>query len=404
MHQGRPIRAKSGTNQEGASAHNRRVIIDALRVNGALSRADLARATALTKQTISNLIEALEVDGLVASEDVVRKGRGQPSTPYRLVADGALSIGLQIDRFVARLVAVDLVGTILDRSEAELPPDDPAMGVSVIVDLISRLRAQLGARLPDAERRIVGLGVAMPGPFGVEPAYDNPWMMPSWQSFPLVTHLSRGTGLEVQLKNDAAACATAERMIGAAHGLDDFVCIYLGYGIGAGLILGGEIYGGAHGNAGEMGMVLVGTPEQNPTPLEHRASLATLYRSVGIDPGIPEQFEMVERLVADGDKRIAAWVERAASDLRLAVHMAESLFDPQTVILSSSAPASLVRLLLERIVPLLPSSARTVNRTRPRLMLGMTHPWAVAIGAAFEPIRRAFDPSFSAILKQPERV
>ena len=109
----REIRAKSGTNHEGTSAHNRRVMIDALRINGALSRADLARATRLTKQTVSNIIEELARDGLVISEDVVRKGRGQPSTPYRLVPEGAFAIGMQIDRHVARAIAVDLVGNIL---------------------------------------------------------------------------------------------------------------------------------------------------------------------------------------------------------------------------------------------------------------------------------------------------
>ena len=69
-----PIRAISGTNHEGTSAHNRRVIMDALRLNGALSRADLARATRLTKQTVSNIIEDLEKSGLVVAEDSVRRG------------------------------------------------------------------------------------------------------------------------------------------------------------------------------------------------------------------------------------------------------------------------------------------------------------------------------------------
>ena len=63
----RPIRARSGTNQEAASTHNRRVVIEALRLNGSLSRADLARATHLTKQTVSNIVEELQRDGLVAA-------------------------------------------------------------------------------------------------------------------------------------------------------------------------------------------------------------------------------------------------------------------------------------------------------------------------------------------------
>lgn len=81
MNDSRPIRAKSGTNHEGTSAHNRRVMIDALRINGALSRADLARATRLTKQTVSNIIEELERDGLVSSQEAVRKGRASPRRP-----------------------------------------------------------------------------------------------------------------------------------------------------------------------------------------------------------------------------------------------------------------------------------------------------------------------------------
>ena len=100
----RVIRGKSGTNQEGTSAHNRRVMIDALRLNGKLSRADLARASGLTKQAVSNIIDDLEQDGLVVSLAAVRKGRGQPSTPYRLVPEGAFAIGLQIDRLVHNLL------------------------------------------------------------------------------------------------------------------------------------------------------------------------------------------------------------------------------------------------------------------------------------------------------------
>src|ERR1051325_7984611 len=98
VHDISPIRAKSGTNQEGTSAHNRRVMIEALRLNGALSRAALARATQLTKQAVSNIIEDLEQDGLVVALDAVRKGRGQPFTPSRLVPAGAVAGGVRTDR------------------------------------------------------------------------------------------------------------------------------------------------------------------------------------------------------------------------------------------------------------------------------------------------------------------
>jgi predicted NBD/HSP70 family sugar kinase len=400
MNDVRPIRAKSGTNHEGTSAHNRRVMIDALRMNGALSRADLARATRLTKQTVSNIIEELEGDGLVASQDAVRKGRGQPSTPYRLVPEGAFAIGLQIDRHVTRAIAVDLVGNVLTRAEANLPTDGPSKGAKVILDLVEKVRRDLATVAIQSEKRLVGLGAAMPGPFGIEIVGDDPWMMGAWQTFPLLETLAAGTGLNVGLQNDAAACATAERMVGAAHGLDHAVCLYLGYGIGAGLILGGELYSGANGNAGEIGMALL-SPGAGSTPLEHRASLASLYQHLDIDPADQGVYATINALASKDDPKILAWMEEAASDLRWSVHLIETIFDPQTVILCGGAPEALATRLIAAMQPLLPSNADRRNRPLPRLQLGITDPWSVALGAAAEPISRAFDPRFSAILKDP---
>ena len=395
----RPIRAKSGSNQEGTSAHNRRVMIDALRFNGALSRADLARATQLTKQAVSNIIEELERDGFVVALEAVRNGRGQPSRPYRLVPGRAFAIGMQIDRHVTRALIVDLVGNVLVRAQANLPPNDPAQGVSVILGLIGKVRAELAALSPQSGTRIVGLGLAMPGPFGLKGFGDNQWAMPAWQEFPLLDTLAAGTGLSVGLQNDAAACATAERLVGAAHGVDHAVCLYVGYGIGAGLVLNGESYRGGHGNAGEVGMALLSPAGGNRTALEHRASLASLYQHMNMDPADANLHERLDELASAGDARILAWIDAAAPDLRWSVHLVETIFDPQTVILASGAPQSLARRLFEAMQPLIPSIADRPGRTLPRLQLGIADPWAIALGAAAEPISRTFDPNFSAMLK-----
>jgi predicted NBD/HSP70 family sugar kinase len=399
MNRSQPIRAKSGTNHEGTSAHNRRVIIDALRLNGALSRADLARATRLTKQTVSNIIDELERDGLVVAQETVRKGRGQPSTPYALVPGGAFAIGLQIDRHVTRAVAVDLVGTVLVRAEADLPPDGPANGARVVLDLVAGVRGGLSALARESEARLVGLGVAMPGPFGVDGADNDQWMMQAWQKYPLAETLASGTGLEVGLQNDAAACATAERMVGAAHGVDHAVCLYLGYGIGAGLILNSELYSGANGNGGEIGMALLSPHDPGRTSLEHRASLASLYQHLQIDPAAHGVYDEIGRRAEADDPRVLEWIASAATDLRWGVHLIETIFDPQTVILCGGAPEPLARRLIAAMEPLLPSTADRPGRMLPRLQLGLTDPWSVARGAAAEPIGRAFDPRFSAILK-----
>lgn len=199
MTEKQPIRAKRGANLGGANAHNRRVIVDALRVNGPLSRAELARATCLTAQTVSNLVGDLEEAGLVAADGPVRIARGQPARPYRLLPDGAYAIGLQVDRHAARALAVDFLGRDVVRRDAPLPPGGPETGFEVLADLVAATRADLIGERPGAEDRLVGLGLAMPGPFGTDPDDEDPWMMAAWQRYPLVERLAARTGLEVAL-------------------------------------------------------------------------------------------------------------------------------------------------------------------------------------------------------------
>ena len=135
------------------------------------------------------------------------------------------------------------------------------------------------------------------------------------------------------------------------------------------------------------------------TPLEHRASLASLYQRLSADPADPDLHAHINDLASRGDPGIDSWIETAAADLRWSIHLIETVFDPQTVILCGSAPEALVNRLIAAIGPLLPSIAERRGRTLPRLQPGMADPWSVALGAAAGPISRAFDPHFAAILK-----
>lgn len=402
---GRPIRARAGTNLGGASAHNRRVVIDALRLNGALSRADLARSTHLTPQAVSNIIQDLQSAGLVAAGDAVKLKRGQPAIPYRLEPNGALAIGLHVDRQYVRAVAVNLVGEALIREGRPLPPGGPKTGVPVILDVLKRTQAGIGSIVDDAARRVVGLGMAMAGPFGVERDQADDWMMTAWQTYPLVETVGAATGLKVRLVNDATAAAIAEKLTGPAHGLSDLVFIFLGYGLGAGIVIDGDVYEGAYGNAGEIGEILMRLPGPGsgpatiPTPVEHDASLGSLARVLDVPARDPDLYDAIDAALATGDPRLAGWVDVAAQQLRRSVQIVESLFDPQIVILGGEAPKGLLTQLHGKMMPLLPSVSDRPNRSRPRLVIGTADRWAVAIGAGTEPISRAFDPRFSAILK-----
>lgn len=408
----RSIVATAGTNLGGASAHNRRVVFDALRLNGALSRAEIARATQLTPQTVSNIIDQFVQDGLVAADEPLRGARGQPATPYRILAGGAWSIGIEIDRHRVLGVGVDLAGATLSRRHCRLPSGGPKRGLAVVLDLIADIRKDL----KDVARSqrvkavpLLGLGIAMPGPFGTsdsstpsDPLLD-PWVMREWHSFPLMEKLTDATGLEARLQNDASAAAMAEKMYGVARGLDNFVYLFLGYGLGAGIVIQGELYAGMAGNAGEIGQLpaMYGGGE-SARSLEEYVSILSLCRAVGLDPASTDLFDEMQSLSDKGDRQLLKWAEQAGRHLRQAVQIVESLFDPQTVVLGGQVPTQLLAEIARHIDPLLPSVSARRNRDRPRLILGSADLWAVAQGAAMEPIARTFDPQFRAIFKSIE--
>ena len=393
----RAIRAIAGTNLDGASAHNRRVIFDALRINGALTRADLARATQLTPQTVSNIVDSLHSDGLITADEPRRQGRGQPARPYRILPEGACAIGVQLDRHQMLGVVVDLAGVPLTRRQRQLPAGGPKKGGAALLKLIGELRAFAAGR--QATSRLLGLGIAMPGPFGVMDSED-PWGMQDWQDFPLADWLSAKTGLVVSVQNDAAAGAIAEKMYGAAAGLENFVHLFIGYGLGAGLVLRGEVYSGAANNAGEIGQVVSAAARTgNPEAIEHYASLLALCRHLGVDPRRAGLIEHLQGLFEADDKRIRPWIAQAVRHLRHAVQTLESLFDPETIVIGGQMPPGVLASMMASLEPLLPSVAHRRERERPRLTLGATGLWSAALGAAMQPISRTFDPQFAAILK-----
>src|SRR4029077_20946785 len=105
----------AGTNLAQAKSHNRRVVIEAVRINGTLSRAEIARLTALSSQTISNIVSELERAGILKAAARQKPGRGQPATPLSIDPDGAYSIGLQLDHRAIIGGGGDLAGKIAQR-------------------------------------------------------------------------------------------------------------------------------------------------------------------------------------------------------------------------------------------------------------------------------------------------
>jgi DNA-binding transcriptional ArsR family regulator len=208
----------SGTNLEHARVHNRRVIIEAVRLHGELTRAELARLTALTPQTVSNIVAELEQMDLLTSHQPRRaSGRGQPAVPVSLNPASAWSIGIHLDHQTLIVVLVDLTGEVHFRRLILVQKPQPGATFARLAEVLDEIRA-----LPTLDwSRVLGMGVVMPGPFGVEGiSSTGPTTLNGWEGVDVAAELGRLSGLPVTLENDATVAAIGERFHGVARQLN----------------------------------------------------------------------------------------------------------------------------------------------------------------------------------------
>jgi len=148
-----------GTNQTGVRLYNERLVLSLIRLHGELPKADIARLTGLSPQTISIITNALEADGLVLKGTPQRGRIGQPSVPYSLNPDGAYFLGLKVGRRASDAVLMDLRGRVLGRIHEPHPYSSPEGTLA----LFRRGATELTQRLSPAQRsRIAGFGIASP--------------------------------------------------------------------------------------------------------------------------------------------------------------------------------------------------------------------------------------------------
>ncbi|HEJ7947278.1 TPA: ROK family transcriptional regulator [Serratia liquefaciens] len=387
----------SGTNLEHARAHNRRVVIEAIRLHGELTRAEIARLTSLTPQTVSNIATELEQAGILSSHLPRRAGgRGQPATPLTLNPDSAYSIGIHLDHQSLLMIVVDLSGSVRFHRLIMVQKPQPAATLKLICDVLQEMRQQ-----PDlAWGKMLGIGVVMPGPFGVEGISSvGPTTLNGWENIDVVAELNAQSGLPVTLENDATVAAIGERLHGVARQLNSFIYLYLGTGLGAGIFTDGRIYTGYAHNAGEVGHMIVQPGGRacycgNQGCLERYVSLQAAYESCGLDP----MSARPQDLLALPQSQIDTWLDSAVPALRQAINIVECMFDAEAVIIGGLMPESLVAQLIKRLVPL-HRSVRSKYLDGLRVRLGTTGADTAALGAAALPLFDEFNPRYEVLLK-----
>lgn len=379
-----------GNNHAFSGRYNRRLVFDLIRTKGTISRGELVEATGLQPQTIANITRDLLTRGLLTETTRAAGGRGAPQKLLTLTAQAGSSIGLHLDRDRLTGVLCDLDGKEIARVEAQSPWQDPEEAVGVITGVTTEL-VKAAPEIP-----CWGIGVAMPTL--QETGFEQYVGSPGWQKWGTVEFadaLEAATGRAVIVENDATAAAIAELHASRDTDLTDFVYIFVGHGLGAGIIIEGLPFQGAFNNAGEIG--LLSWPEAlqpgkdisaTPFSLEEMAQMIGCeMHSLSIDGAL-------QQLYAQRDSGLMRWLALNGRRLQSLTAIIENLFDPQSVIVGGTLPPIILSSLVDRAYPLLPSAAARKGRTFPRLLNSRLAESASAIGAAMLPIIAHGSPHF----------
>ena len=384
-----------GANQAGGRAYNERLTLSLIRLNGPLPKAELARLTGLSAQTLSQIVKRLEIDGLLVPQEPLRGRIGQPSVPYALNPLGVLSFGVKIGRRSAEIVLCDFHGRVLERARRAYAYPAPAPIFAFVVGEIARMRGQF------AGRRIAGIGVAMPFDLWkwAEEVDAPDGALEGWKQLDVAAALLAATGLPTSVANDATAACGAELATGRRGPNVDLLYLFIGTFAGGGIVLNGALHKGRTGNAGALGSMPV-TLDGRRGQLIHHASLFVLERWLireGRDPSLLQQPEADWSTL---DPVLGRWIGQAAEAMAGAIVAAAATIDFGQICIDGALPRPVLDRLVAGVVDAV--ERHDLQGLSPfEITAGQLGAEARALGGAMLPIIESFACGQEVLLKTP---
>jgi glucokinase-like ROK family protein len=321
-------------------------IFKIIRDQGPLFPADIVRRTGLAKSTVSVYVERLASAGLIREEP----RPGGKRKMLKVAESAGWVMGVDLGQTHLNVGLCDLEGCVLDSISADVDLLHESPG-SILALVVAAART-LEARNDLASAALSGIGFCLPGP--VDYAHGvpvSPPVMPGWDRFPLASALQREFTCPVFIDNDVNVMALAERDKGAAAQDQDFIFIKAGTGIGAGLVVDGQIYRGAKGAAGDIGHIAAGPDDVlchcgNRGCLEAMAGGRALtalaaeaarsgtsrYLAARLAEGLAITPEVVARGAAVGDEECLRMIIAAGKALGDTVAKLVNFFNPSLIV------------------------------------------------------------------------
>ena len=405
---GAPAGDSRGSNQVGLRQYNERIILQLIRRAGSLPKAEIARLTNLSAQTVSVIINRLLNDELLLKQAPQReKGKvGQPSVPISLNPAGAYSIGVKIGRRSLDVLIIDFVGQILSRCNHPYEYPDPDF---IFAQVESDIQTMTQAMSANQRQRLVGIGVAAPyGLGGWQQELGAPAdILARWNDINIQQRIAAGQELPVWFANDATAACIAELVFGHGVQFSSYLYLFIGTFIGGGVVLNNALYAGVNDNAGALGpMPVPKAAHDGKTPVQlincaSRYLLEDRLRACGLDPdeALAKLAEgQGSELPKQAREHYQNWLQNAAESIAYAITSAISVIDFEGIIIDGIFPPAIT----ERLAGLIDKALDRMDLEgllRPRLIAGALGNDARALGGAILPLYSNFAPDRDVLLK-----
>lgn len=394
---------------------NRSLVLQTIRAYNPISRIELTEITTLTPSTITSLINELIRNGLVREVGNIRRGIGRSRTLVSINNEAYYVLGIDLARTSISVGVVDLLGNLLTvkRVSSDLNQQFP-ITLNTLKETIYSLLEEINLQIRE---KIIAIGIGSPGPLSPSRGIIiSPPNFTGWSNIPLKKIMEEEFKLPTFIENDAKACALGERWFGCCKNIDNFVYLAVGTGVGAGIIINGEIYRGQGELAGEIGHTTIDINGPrcgcgNYGCLEIYTSILSLIERIKreeklkylLKDGYLETLESFYKIAREGDIRAVEILNDYCFWLGVGIVNIINIFSPSAVILGREALINGADLIIPRIEKIIYERGFSITSQQTKILSSIIGQNTGVIGAATIALQEFYKSPYEMIRKKKNR-